>query len=107
PLSTEFYLNLILALFLFLYSQISTSYSEKLISRRIESMQSIVIQQLTDLKAYEEDQTFYVVDRTVNLRTRPSVKSGKITLLYPNTKVRLIERASKWIKVEYFDSLED
>lgn len=106
PLGTEFFLNLILALFLFCYSQILANESEQHILHRIERMEYIVSQQLAELNAHEDIDTFYIVERSVTLRTRSNTKSKIIALLHPNLKVRLIEKGSKWIKVEYFDYLE-
>jgi SH3 domain-containing protein len=107
PLSTEFYVNLILAFFLFYLSQISSTHSEERIISRLESVQALVVQQLSELRVSEEVYTFYVVERPVNLRTRPNTKSKVLTPLYPNAKVQLIEKDSMWVKVQYFDHLED
>jgi Bacterial SH3 domain len=47
------------------------------------------------------------VERPIAMRYGPNTKTATITLLYPNIKVRVIDRRSKWIKVECFDYLED
>ena len=102
-LSTEFYLNLIFALIFFWQSQVLTSESESRLIERMNILETTISTQLHDLAGYERDSTFYVVDRGVNLRVKPTTNSQVISVLYPNMKVRLVERASKWIKIEYFD----
>lgn len=106
-LSKEFYLSLILTLFLFWLSQMSSNQSEEKMLLRINQLETTISQQLSELKANEEVETYYIVMRPVNLRVRPNTKSDIITILYPNMKVRLLERASRWIKVECFDSSEN
>jgi Mg/Co/Ni transporter MgtE len=106
-LSKEFYLSLILTFFLFWLSQISSIQSEKKILTRIEQVETTISQELAALKKFENIETFYVVNRAVNLRVKPTTKSEVITILYPNEKVRLIQRKSKWIKVEYFNYSEN
>jgi hypothetical protein len=105
-LSTEFLLNLVIVLLLFFYSQLSINESEQRILNRIERFEDIVTQHIAQLSAHENIDTFYVVKRTLNLRIRSNTKSKVIAILYPGLKVRLIERGSKWIKIEYFDYLE-
>lgn len=102
-LSKEFYLSTILALFLFWISQISSMQSEEKILLRLEKFEETISQQLIELKANEDIDTFYIVMRAVNLRVKPNTKSQIITTLHPNVKVKLMERASKWIRIEYFD----
>lgn len=106
PLSNEFFLNLIFALFLFLYSQISANYSEDRILQRMERMESVITQQIAELNAHKDIDTFYIVERTAKLRTIPNTKSKINKLLPIGLKVRLVEKFSKWIKVEYFDYLD-
>jgi len=107
PLSKEFYLSLILAFFLFWLSQVSSTDSEIRLLSRIDQFEATISQQLTELKAYEEVNTFYIVMRPVDLHVRPNTRSDIITVLYPNMKVKLIRRASKWIRIEYFDYREN
>jgi hypothetical protein len=59
-----------------------------------------------------ETSTFYIVNRTVELKLRPKFKSSTIAVLYPNQQVRLVQNSDivknphKWVYVEYFDYLE-
>jgi len=106
-LSKEFYLGLILTLFIFCLSQISSMKSQEKMLLRFEQQEQTISQQLSELKSNEQGETFYVVIRAVNLRVKPSTKSEIVTILHPNTKVKLITRKSKWIRVEYFDYVEN
>ena len=106
-LSKEFYLGLILTLFIFWLSQNSAIQSEEKILLRIDQFQTTISQQLAEMKKYEQVDTFYVVDRAINLRVNSNTKSEVVSILYPNEKVRLIKRKSKWIKVEYFNYAEN
>lgn len=53
-----------------------------------------------------DQNTYFVVERTVTLQLRPTAKSIALAVLLPNQKVRLVARNHKWIYVEYFDYLE-
>jgi hypothetical protein len=106
-LSKEFYLGLVLSLFLFWLSQISSTQSEEKMLLRIQQLETTISQQLTELKTDEGIETFYVVDRAVKLRVKPNTDSGVINILYPNAKVKLITRSSQWIRIEYFDYTEN
>jgi hypothetical protein len=46
------------------------------------------------------------VDREVTLRLKPKAKSPVFGLLFPDQKVRVIQRRHKWIYVEYVDEIE-
>ncbi len=55
-----------------------------------------------------DDSTYYVVVRFVNLRDKPTTTKSKILeVLYPNLKVKLIERKGEWICIEYYDYVND
>lgn len=49
--------------------------------------------------------TFYFVERPVYLKTSQSSKSGRIYLLIPETKVKLLVKNHKWLFVEALDSV--
>ncbi|HEY0974907.1 MAG TPA: SH3 domain-containing protein [Solimonas sp.] len=102
-LSKEFYLSLLISLVLFLLSQASSVESEERIINRIDQMQEVVLAELEKIEREEANETFYVVLRPLRLRGGPSMATETITVLPPNLKVRLVERAGKWIKIEYFD----
>jgi len=54
----------------------------------------------------ENDDTYYVVQRTALVKNNPKFKSLTIDYLSPNTKVRLLRSKHKWIYIEYIDYLE-
>lgn len=49
---------------------------------------------------------YYVVERRVELRTKPNNQGVSIAILFPNQKTRLVTMNHQWIYVEYFDYLE-
>lgn len=57
-------------------------------------------------KEPEKDNTYYAVQRTLELKVKPKFKSPTIAVLYPNQQVQLVESYHKWIYVEYFDYLD-
>ena len=54
----------------------------------------------------EDQETYYVVEREAVLRLKPRAKSSSFGFLFPNQKVRMVQRQHKWIYVEYFDEIE-
>jgi hypothetical protein len=107
-LSLEFYLNFIIAFIFFLYSMHLSKQSELKITELIRATQSIIIERLNEFNEQDKKETYYLVQRAVNLRTKPTTKnSDVINVLYPNQIVRLVERKGKWIKVEYYNHILD
>ncbi len=105
-LSIEFYLNVIIALILFLYSLHLTEQSELRITESINTVQKIIIERLNELSEPKNQETYYVVERAVNLRTKSTTKfSEVIIILYPNQKVRFVEKKGKWIRIEYYNHI--
>jgi hypothetical protein len=105
-LSLEFYLNLLISLVFFLYSMTLSEQSELRISELINETQTNIIQRLNDIKEPDIQGTYYVVERAVNLRAKPTTKnSGVLAILYPNQTVRLVKRKGKWIMVEYYNHI--
>lgn len=107
PLSLEFYITLVITLFVFVLSQISSIKSEKRIAAKIEELAEYVSNSLVELRSYEDEYTFYIVEKPVNLRAGPTTESEILSVLHPCLKVRLMERQANWIKVEYFDYIEN
>lgn len=106
-LSSEFYINLLIALIMFWVANMQSEESEKRLHTRMEKLETTVIQQILELKKDKEIESFYVVKRGVNLRVRPTTKSEVISTLHRNVKVKLIARKSKWIRIEYFDYIDE
>ena len=80
--------------------------SEKRILDKINVVQEVVIEKLEEVIISKSDDVYYVVQRPVNLRTKPTTqKNNIINVLYPNQTTILIERKGKWIKVEYFNHI--
>ena len=49
---------------------------------------------------------YYLVEREVVLRVKPTTKAAKIVVLFPNQRVALVKENHKWIYIEYFDYIE-
>ncbi|WP_369162821.1 SH3 domain-containing protein [Candidatus Thiodiazotropha sp. LNASS1] len=107
PLSLEFYLNLLIALFIFILSQVSSIESEEDILSQINELQELVVSNTSVLNEAENEEIFYVVTNGVNLRKGPSTSHEILTVLHPNMKVRFLERESKWLRIECFDYLSE
>ncbi|KXF80988.1 SH3 domain-containing protein [Enterovibrio coralii] len=106
-LSAEFYLNLVLALFLFYLSKMSAVESEEKILERFNSLEQTIATQLSNLNELEKDQSFLVADRSMNLRSGPGVDHEVIGGISRNQKLLVLERERDWAKVEYFDHINN
>jgi len=112
-LSREGLFNLILSILLFYFGYLISQNSETNIINRqneieinLESRFRIILEK-DELKINKkEDEKYYVVVRKVNLRAKPTTDSPVLATLPPNQAVKLINRKSKWIYVEYFDYVE-
>lgn len=85
----------------------SIKQTETTIEKRVLEAEKNILESIKELIPKEDNEVYYVVSRSVNLRVKPSTyKSKIITTLFPNQKVTLIKRKNKWIYVEYFDYIE-
>ncbi|RVU84593.1 SH3 domain-containing protein [Leucothrix sargassi] len=106
-LSFEFYLSVVFSIILSLIAQSLSEESDELLFERLDRLESTLLQSYRAAEKEEEGASFYIVKRSVNFRDGPSAKSGILDVLYPNQKVKLISRESKWIEVEYYDHIDD
>ena len=102
-LSAEFYLNLILTLFLFYFAQMLTEKSDDRMLKRISDMEQTISVQLEVLRESNHGKTFLVSDRSVKLRSGPGNKYDELNVLLLNQKVLQLEISGEWTRVEYFD----
>lgn len=107
PLSAEFYLSLIFALFLYYLSQMSATESEERMLERMNELEQTITTQLNSLQSNDTDYVFSVPDRELNLREGPSMDHQVIEVLPMNKKVMELERNRDWVKIEYFDYLNN
>ena len=103
PLSAEFYLSLMFALFLYYLSQMSAMESEEKLLERMEALEQTISTQLQTLERKENESVFLVTDRELNFREGPSMDSKVLEVLPRNRKVIELTRQKEWIQVEYFD----
>jgi hypothetical protein len=106
-LSLEFYLNVIISIIFFLMSQNLSEESDRLLFERLDRLETTLIQNYNAAESAEKNASFYIVKKSVNFRTGPSTKYAVLDVLYPNQKVKLISRNSKWIEVEYYNHIDD
>ena len=55
---------------------------------------------------FEENDVYYVVQRTASVKNRPNFNSLTINYLSSDTKIHLLKSKHKWIYIEYIDYLE-
>ena len=107
-LKAEFWISILFCLILFIASQNSANMSEQRIQSHMNKIERLILELPRKLMYEHDSSTYYVVIRFVNLRSKPSTKKSEILeVLYPNLKVRLIERKSKWIFIEYYNHIAD
>jgi hypothetical protein len=106
-LSAEFYLNLILALFLFHQSQMGGQESERKILERMNGLEQTITTELNELNQIEKNQLFMVADRSLNIRSGPGRDHDVIGNISINKKLIELERDRDWVKVEYFDHINN
>jgi hypothetical protein len=102
-LSAEFYINVILALFLFYLSQMTAQESEARMLERMNGLEQTITTQLEELRKFENDRHFLFADRSLNLRFGPGTDHDVIGNISRNQKLMELERDRDWVKVEYFD----
>jgi len=109
-LSLEFYLNLLITLIIVVHTQKLATDSENRIVSNLNEGKQYIVEQFDKIIEENSKQNnnigiFYVVTRTVYLRSKSNTKSTPVTILYPNQKTRLVKRKGKWIHIEYFNHL--
>jgi molybdopterin converting factor small subunit len=105
-LSIEFYLSLIFTLMIALMQQSESDEFNVELMQRLDRLESELVEKYEVVANEEQDSSFYIVQVNVNFREGPSTKHSVLDVLYPNQKVRLVERKQKWIKVEFYDHVE-
>ncbi|MFW5431650.1 MAG: SH3 domain-containing protein [Methylophilaceae bacterium] len=106
-LSVEFYLSIVFTIVLYLMAQSSSEESDKLLFERLDRLEHTLLESYNAAAEKEVNASFYVVKKNVPFRKGPSTKHEIITILFSNQKVKLVTRNSKWIKVEYYDHIDD
>ena len=116
-ISFEGWLNLLLTLFVFLYSTISSdTFQARLegkvdmiarVDERILDSQKKIYEALSE-RMQDSDMTgvLYATLREASLKVKPFPKSRTSAFLFPNQVVRLEARKGKWILISYFDYVD-
>lgn len=105
-ISFEGMLQIWLALILFIYSIHLSNKTEENLTNRLLQAEQRILKSIEGLKPEESKEVYFVVERTVKIRLKPSTKSPVITILHSNQRVSLINSKGKWIYIEYFDYIE-
>lgn len=105
-LSLEFYLGMFLSLVMFVYSEYSSYLSEQELIEQLNGLENQV-QLLTDKIEKSPINTFFIVEKSLKLRSGPSLESEVLDVLPEKLKLIGLETRGKWLKVEYFDYLSN
>lgn len=106
-ISFEGYIQILLAIMLYLAAYSASMESDSEIIGRIDKLEVQISSQIENINQEENEGTFYIVERAVKLRSENH--TGKeavvIDVLYPNQRVKLLKRDKKWIYVSFYDYL--
>lgn len=103
----EFYLGLLVSIFLYLMSQADSAQTEKRLMAKMDEVNDSISSQIESIKERKTTAHFYVVETALNLRVGPSTEHEVITVLPRNQKLIGLSTQAQWMKVEYFDYLAD
>ncbi len=105
--SFEGYVQILLTILFYLATYSASIESNAEIVGRIDRFEAEISTQLESISQEENEGTFYIVERAVNLRSENHTAEGAviIDILHPNQRVKLLKRDKKWIYVSYFDYL--
>lgn len=106
-LSLEFYISLVLTLLLALIQQNESNEFNNELMQRLDRLETELVEKYEMVASEEQQSSFYIARLNVNFREGPSTKHAVLDVLFPNQKVRLVERKQKWIKVEFYDHVEN
>ncbi|SJN11146.1 hypothetical protein CZ787_05275 [Halomonas citrativorans] len=107
PLSSEFYLNVLLAFILFYLSQVSSKESEQRLLEKFSELEQAVVSQMEMDSQDDKRYKYFAVLTHLNLRAGPSIEHEVIVVLTPNLKVIFLGKEGEWFKIEYFDHIEN
>ena len=81
--------------------------SEEKILNKIDGLEQIVKTQLYEIEHASEKSNFLVADRSMNLRSGSGTGHSIIGNISRNQKLLELDRNRDWVKVEYFDHIEN
>lgn len=102
-ISFEAMVGYVLTVLTFLYCLHAGNVTEEKIMNKLSTDKAEVLHAISELHPQVDNNKHYVVDRSVNLRVKPSSKSQRFGTLYPNQKVTVLKEGGKWLYIEYFD----
>ena len=73
----------------------------------MNGLEQTITTQLNELDQIEKDQLFMVADRSLNIRSGPGRDYDVIGNISINQKLMELERDRDWVKVEYFDHINN
>jgi hypothetical protein len=106
PISLEGYVQIILALILYIHSIIGAQQSEDRIMKRMNNIEARLKVIAPVEKVERAPELRLVSAASLHLRAEPSTDSRMIGKLTRNSLVRVINKEKRWAHVEYFDFVE-
>lgn len=97
--------EILLAIFFFIWSQLSTFESEQNIKAYIKDTEDRLAKTIEILHPSEPDE-IYVVTKAVRLRLGPATDSEILDVLQPNMHVTVLKKEKGWLYIEYFDYVD-
>jgi hypothetical protein len=105
PISTEGYIEIILAIVFFLYQLFASQNFEAYVERRLDEIEAR-LKAVVAVERIESRPDLHVVGaRRLRVRDGPAATGPVRALLPVNSVVRILEQQRGWARVEYFDFL--
>ena len=98
-----FIVSTVLSVGLTKYSLDEGTETEERLTKLMRQQEEKLVETINQLKPAEDHKTYFVVERSAELKASPFPNTVVIGKLYPNQKVSLVTEKGKWIEVEYFD----
>lgn len=103
PISLEGYVQIILALILYIHSIIGAQQSEERVMRRLNNIEA-QLKAIAPVERVERaPELRLVAAASLRIRAEPSTESQIIGKLTRNSLVRIINKEKSWVRIEYFD----
>lgn len=106
PISLEGYVQIILALILYIHSIIGAQQSEERVMKRLNNIEAQLKVIASVEKVERAPELRLVSAASLRLRAEPSTESRIIGKLTRNSLVRVINKEKSWVHIEYFDFVE-
>ena len=103
PISLEGWVQIVLALILFVHSMMATQQSEERVMKRLDNIRARLTSIAPADKAAQTPDLRLVSAAVLRLRAEPSTESRILGKLTRNSLVRVMSKDRSWAQIEYFD----